>query len=105
MNKQFQETEGQILENQIGYLPTAEKRPFCNAFTGCGKKRSTNFENLENRELTDPLMRLSRKIIQEAKQWEILQHRIANNEVVMVVILYLFLYQIYEIRNSTKIFR
>jgi hypothetical protein len=80
-----------MLENQIEYLPTAEKRPFCNAFTGCGKKRSTNFENLENRELTDPLMRLSRKLIQEAKQWEILQHRIANNEVVMVVTLFFYL--------------
>ena len=55
--------------------PTAEedsllepmKRPFCNAFTGCGKKRSSS---------VDDLMHLSNKIIGEARAWEMFQRRL-----------------------------
>ncbi|CAG2175147.1 unnamed protein product [Oppiella nova] len=73
------ETEAQVDNQSNGY--SVEKRPFCNAFTGCGKKRSNNvYENVENRDLVDPLMRLSRRILKEAKQWELL-HNQYNNEV------------------------
>ncbi|XP_054168477.1 cardioactive peptide-like [Oppia nitens] len=72
------DTESQ-LDNQNGYLGSIEKRPFCNAFTGCGKKRaSLGFESTDSR---DPLSRLSQRIINEAKQWELLQNKINNNQI------------------------
>ena len=44
------------------------KRPFCNAFTGCGKKRLS-----EESSSVDDLVRLSQRIMGEAQAWENLQ--------------------------------
>ncbi len=65
---------------------TAEKRPFCNAFTGCGKKRSSpvNYVGTEydSNDSNDPITQLSRRILHEARLWEMFQQRMANsNEV------------------------
>ncbi|XP_017778790.1 PREDICTED: cardioactive peptide [Nicrophorus vespilloides] len=68
-----------------------KKRPFCNAFTGCGRKRS-NLPALsmqgDNDETIDSLLELSaepavedlsRQIMSEAKLWEAIQE--ANMEI------------------------
>ncbi|XP_063912225.1 cardioactive peptide isoform X2 [Zophobas morio] len=68
-----------------------KKRPFCNAFTGCGRKRSNLPPLPEQRELTDEsigsllelsaepaIEDLSRQIMSEAKLWEAIQE--ANME-------------------------
>lgn len=63
------------------------KRPFCNAFTGCGRKRafdgmeeSASQERMEESgsegSSMDTMMKLSEKIMDEARAWEDLQrHR------------------------------
>ncbi|KAI1306029.1 hypothetical protein HDE_01281 [Halotydeus destructor] len=53
-----------------GALPV--KRPFCNAFTGCGRKRSETV----NVETADDLMKVSQKIVGEARLWELLQRKL-----------------------------
>ncbi|XP_023012719.1 crustacean cardioactive peptide [Leptinotarsa decemlineata] len=63
-----------------------EKRPFCNAFTGCGKKRSNLPALADNGEEMDESINsllelsaepavedLSRQIMSEAKIWEAIQ--------------------------------
>ncbi|CAH1977881.1 unnamed protein product [Acanthoscelides obtectus] len=70
------------------FLDPAEKRPFCNAFTGCGKyKKRSNLPALtENGEEMDESINsllelsaepavedLSRQIMSEAKLWEAIQ--------------------------------
>jgi hypothetical protein len=47
------------------------KRPFCNAFTGCGKKRISDESSS-----VDDLVHLSQKIMGEAKAWENFQRRL-----------------------------
>ncbi|XP_034837967.1 cardioactive peptide [Maniola hyperantus] len=71
-----------------------KKRPFCNAFTGCGRKRSSPTrpipELVRQRQYVDedafvPLMEsdnaieeLSRQILSEAKLWEAIQEASAE---------------------------
>nr|ALM30313.1 crustacean cardioactive peptide precursor [Chilo suppressalis] len=70
---------------------TPKKRPFCNAFTGCGRKRSQGApgmpvqELLRQRQFVDDdtlgsildsenaIEELSRQILSEAKLWEAIQ--------------------------------
>lgn len=56
---------------QDGQLGMPGKRPFCNAFTGCGKKRTSS-----GPDSTDQMMRMSQKVIGEARLWELLQQRL-----------------------------
>ncbi|CAG2122582.1 unnamed protein product [Medioppia subpectinata] len=35
---------------------------------------------MDNREASDPLVRLSQRILTEAKQWELMQNKYKNNE-------------------------
>ncbi|KAK6635196.1 hypothetical protein RUM44_000447 [Polyplax serrata] len=50
------------------------KRPFCNAFTGCGKKRSDeSMANLVDINPEPAMDDLSKQILSEAKLWEALQ--------------------------------
>ncbi|KAL0269823.1 UNVERIFIED_CONTAM: hypothetical protein PYX00_007429 [Menopon gallinae] len=50
------------------------KRPFCNAFTGCGKKRSDeSMANLVDLNSEPAVEELSKQILSEAKLWEALQ--------------------------------
>ena len=81
-----QETEGQ-LDIQGEYLPSLDKRPFCNAFTGCGKR-----SGYENRGQNNPFMKINRKMINEAKMLQLLQNRYNNNEVInyLTIISYRF---------------
>ena len=64
----------QLGMNSVGaddsFLETM-KRPFCNAFTGCGRKR---FEDSS----VDDLVQLSQKILGEAKAWENFQRRLPD---------------------------
>ncbi|XP_048003618.1 cardioactive peptide [Leguminivora glycinivorella] len=72
-----------------------KKRPFCNAFTGCGRKRSQGSPGMPVQELmrqrqfiddeTLPIMDsengiddLSRQIVSEAKLWEAIQEASAE---------------------------
>ncbi|KAI8426740.1 hypothetical protein MSG28_014437 [Choristoneura fumiferana] len=74
---------------------TPKKRPFCNAFTGCGRKRSQNApgmpvqELMRQRQYVDddslPILEpengieeLSRQILSEAKLWEAIQEASAE---------------------------
>ncbi|CAH0730372.1 unnamed protein product, partial [Brenthis ino] len=74
---------------------TPKKRPFCNAFTGCGRKRSQGTpgmpmqELFRQRQLIDedsvPLMdmdptldELSRQVIADAKMWGLLRDEISR---------------------------
>ncbi|XP_023937775.2 cardioactive peptide [Bicyclus anynana] len=75
-------------------IGTPKKRPFCNAFTGCGRKRSSPTrpipELVRQRQYVDedgfaPLMEsdnaiedLSRQILSEAKLWEAIQEASAD---------------------------
>ncbi|XP_022115742.1 cardioactive peptide [Pieris rapae] len=68
-----------------------KKRPFCNAFTGCGRKRSMNppgmplqgmmrsrqFEE-DSYDTDNSLEDLSRQILSEAKLWEAVQEASAQ---------------------------
>lgn len=50
------------------------KRPFCNAFTGCGKKRSDeSMGSLVDLNSEPAVEDLSRQILSEAKLWEAIQ--------------------------------
>ncbi|XP_049801158.1 cardioactive peptide [Schistocerca nitens] len=50
------------------------KRPFCNAFTGCGKKRSDESVGTLLEMNSEPAVAdLSRQILSEAKLWEAIQ--------------------------------
>ncbi|XP_045465746.1 uncharacterized protein LOC123674733 [Harmonia axyridis] len=79
------------IEERVDDNMNAEKRPFCNAFTGCGRKRS-NLPALtsDGEEIDDSISallelnaepaveNLSRQIMSEAKLWEAIQE--ANME-------------------------
>ncbi|XP_076250445.1 crustacean cardioactive peptide [Rhynchophorus ferrugineus] len=87
------ETEGLFVPKRVVPFNTREKvimdpkkRPFCNAFTGCGRKRSnlpaltSNGEEMEDSlnsllELSEEpaIDDLSRQIMSEAKLWEAIQ--------------------------------
>ncbi|CAB0019298.1 unnamed protein product [Nesidiocoris tenuis] len=57
------------------------KKPFCNAFTGCGKKRSDeSMAALVDLNSEPAVEELSRQILSEAKLWEALQE--ARNELI-----------------------
>ncbi|XP_014284775.1 cardioactive peptide [Halyomorpha halys] len=51
------------------------KKPFCNAFTGCGKKRSggDSMATLVDLNSEPAVEELSRQILSEAKLWEAIQ--------------------------------
>ncbi|KAL3278232.1 hypothetical protein HHI36_013570 [Cryptolaemus montrouzieri] len=79
------------IEERVEKFMDPKKRPFCNAFTGCGRKRS-NIPALtkDGEELDDSIStllelnaepaveNLSRQIMSEAKLWEAIQE--ANME-------------------------
>ncbi|XP_023709684.1 cardioactive peptide isoform X2 [Cryptotermes secundus] len=55
-------------------LDPKRKRPFCNAFTGCGKKRSDeSMGTLVDMNSEPAVEDLSRQILSEAKLWEAIQ--------------------------------
>ncbi|XP_069671773.1 cardioactive peptide [Periplaneta americana] len=55
-------------------LDPKRKRPFCNAFTGCGKKRSDESMGTLVEMNSEPAVDdLSRQILSEAKLWEAIQ--------------------------------
>ncbi|XP_021939174.1 cardioactive peptide isoform X2 [Zootermopsis nevadensis] len=55
-------------------LDPKRKRPFCNAFTGCGKKRSDESMGTLVELNSEPAVEdLSRKILSETKLWEAIQ--------------------------------
>ncbi|XP_068085964.1 cardioactive peptide [Anabrus simplex] len=55
-------------------LDPKRKRPFCNAFTGCGKKRSDeSMGTLVELNSEPAVAELSRQILSEAKLWEAIQ--------------------------------
>ncbi|BET01491.1 Cardioactive peptide [Nesidiocoris tenuis] len=57
------------------------KKPFCNAFTGCGRKRSDeSMAALVDLNSEPAVEELSRQILSEAKLWEALQE--ARNELI-----------------------
>ncbi|XP_076365085.1 uncharacterized protein LOC143254159 isoform X2 [Tachypleus tridentatus] len=64
-----------VRDNGVRLVP--EKRPFCNAFTGCGMKRSR--DALADIQGEPDMSTLSRKIMAEARLWELLQQRILDN--------------------------
>ncbi|XP_028034410.1 cardioactive peptide [Bombyx mandarina] len=73
-----------------------KKRPFCNAFTGCGRKRSQTAPGMPNQDLMrqrqyvdedtlgtmldseSAIDELSRQILSEAKLWEAIQEASAE---------------------------
>ncbi|CAG9789771.1 unnamed protein product [Diatraea saccharalis] len=75
---------------------TPKKRPFCNAFTGCGRKRSQGAPGMPVQELIrqrqfvdddalgsildseNAIEELSRQILSEAKLWEAIQEASAE---------------------------
>ncbi|CAB3259408.1 unnamed protein product [Arctia plantaginis] len=75
---------------------TPKKRPFCNAFTGCGRKRSQAAPGMPSQELIrqkqymddetlgslldseTAIEELSRQILSEAKLWEAIQEASAE---------------------------
>ncbi|CAL4165260.1 unnamed protein product, partial [Meganyctiphanes norvegica] len=58
-------------------LNTKPKRPFCNAFTGCGKKRSDPaMDRLEEAASGAELDAIARHVLAEAKLWEQLQEQL-----------------------------
>ncbi|XP_064087769.1 cardioactive peptide-like [Macrobrachium nipponense] len=70
----MQTTASPVAKRDIGgLLEGKDKRPFCNAFTGCGKKRSdASVEALASgTELDD----LAKHVLAEAKLWEQLQNK------------------------------
>ncbi|CAM1324576.1 Uncharacterised protein g8710 [Pycnogonum litorale] len=50
-----------------------QKRPFCNTFTGCGRKRSESYRLTD-----DDLETYQRQILKDARLWELLQSRIQD---------------------------
>ncbi|KAK4298052.1 hypothetical protein Pmani_029570 [Petrolisthes manimaculis] len=54
-------------------LEGKDKRPFCNAFTGCGKKRSD--PEMDNMASVSELDALAKHVLAEAKLWEQLQNK------------------------------
>ncbi|XP_063221776.1 cardioactive peptide isoform X2 [Bacillus rossius redtenbacheri] len=55
-------------------LDPKRKRPFCNAFTGCGKKRSDeSMATLVEMNSEPAVEELTRQILSEAKLWEAIQ--------------------------------
>uniref|UniRef100_A0A1B6GJ26 Crustacean cardioactive peptide n=1 Tax=Cuerna arida TaxID=1464854 RepID=A0A1B6GJ26_9HEMI len=51
-----------------------KKKPFCNAFTGCGRKRSDeSMATLVDLNSEPAVEELSRQILSEAKLWEAIQ--------------------------------
>ncbi|XP_061725928.1 cardioactive peptide [Cydia pomonella] len=81
------------LSEEVVMVP--KKRPFCNAFTGCGRKRSQGSPGMPVQELmrqrqfvdddTLPILEsengiddLSRQIVSEAKLWEAIQEASAE---------------------------
>ncbi|XP_045456907.1 cardioactive peptide-like [Melitaea cinxia] len=75
---------GQRLDDEVILTPL--KRPFCNAFTGCGRKRSDLTPAMSSREMftrrqfadkaaydSENVIELTRKIMTGAKLWEALQ--------------------------------
>ncbi|KAI5706332.1 hypothetical protein M8J75_007062 [Diaphorina citri] len=56
-------------------LDPKRKKPFCNAFTGCGKKRSASesMGTLVEMNSEPAVEELSRQILSEAKLWEAIQ--------------------------------
>uniref|UniRef100_A0A2A4K9C9 Crustacean cardioactive peptide n=1 Tax=Heliothis virescens TaxID=7102 RepID=A0A2A4K9C9_HELVI len=85
--------EGRMSEDMI---MTPKKRPFCNAFTGCGRKRSQQSPGMPAQELMRQkqyvddetfgtildseaaIEELSRQILSEAKLWEAIQEASAE---------------------------
>ncbi|KAJ9592834.1 hypothetical protein L9F63_015525, partial [Diploptera punctata] len=58
----------------IVFSTSPQKRPFCNAFTGCGKKRSDESMGTLVEMNSEPAVEeLSRQILSEAKLWEAIQ--------------------------------
>ncbi|XP_050434575.1 cardioactive peptide isoform X1 [Adelges cooleyi] len=54
--------------------PIRRKKPFCNAFTGCGRKRSDeSMATLVELRSEPAVEELSRQILSEAKLWEAIQ--------------------------------
>lgn len=72
------------LENRELRIPDSsfppQKRPFCNAFTGCGRKRSdSSMMSLPlPGENDSTLTRISNRLMAEARLWEMLQQRLAE---------------------------
>ncbi|XP_026744191.1 cardioactive peptide [Trichoplusia ni] len=81
------------LSDDLVRMPT--KRPFCNAFTGCGRKRSMAAPGMPSQELLrqkqyddeafgsimdseTAIEELSRQILSEAKLWEAIQEASAE---------------------------
>nr|QBX89037.1 crustacean cardioactive peptide [Nephrops norvegicus] len=65
---------GPVAKRDIGdLLEGKDKRPFCNAFTGCGKKRSD--PSMEGLASTSELDALAKHVLAEAKLWEQLQSK------------------------------
>ncbi|XP_069953307.1 cardioactive peptide isoform X2 [Cherax quadricarinatus] len=61
-----------LAKRDIGdLLEGKDKRPFCNAFTGCGKKRSD--PGVEGVASSSELDALAKHVLAEAKLWEQLQ--------------------------------
>ncbi|XP_068626017.1 cardioactive peptide [Battus philenor] len=78
------------------FITTPKKRPFCNAFTGCGRKRSQYAPGMPVQEISrqkqyvdedvlgsmveseNAVDELSRQILSEAKLWEAIQEASAE---------------------------
>lgn len=64
-----------------------KKRPFCNTFTGCGRKRSEGYQNMNmvnpaaNEDLTD----IRRQLLSDARLWDILQTRLREENIQLQV--------------------
>ncbi|RWS21628.1 hypothetical protein B4U80_10557 [Leptotrombidium deliense] len=69
-------------KDSVEGLYSLQKRPFCNAFSGCGRKRASFSSNVDNSDIAanDALMQFGRKVIQEARNWEILTNQLSSNE-------------------------
>ncbi|CAH1737692.1 cardioactive peptide isoform X2 [Aphis gossypii] len=68
MQKRYFDNDNPVAE------PIRRKKPFCNAFTGCGRKRSDeSMATLVELRSEPAVEEISRQIMSEAKLWEAIQ--------------------------------
>ncbi|CAI6349073.1 unnamed protein product [Macrosiphum euphorbiae] len=68
MQKRYFDNDNPVAE------PIRRKKPFCNAFTGCGRKRSDeSMATLVDLRSEPAVEEISRQIMSEAKLWEAIQ--------------------------------
>ncbi|XP_067138730.1 cardioactive peptide-like [Centruroides vittatus] len=63
------------------------KRPFCNAFTGCGRKRTENsYNSLPSLPTSNAILELNEKI-NEGKIWQFIRQRLSESPLLRAMVL------------------